>query len=444
MPRVVSALMFFPRGGSATVARALGHRLPHHGWDVTIVSGSRSGHGDAERFYDGLDVRPVTFAPEGDAPMHPSFEEREGAADVVFASVDDTTYEEHVAAWAQHLEQAGAADADALHIHHLTPINEAAARVAPDVPVIGHLHGTELLMLEEIEEGAPASWRHAEAWGERLREWAQRCDRLLLLSPSQLPRVERLLGVGADRCTVLPNGVDLDRFRPVDVRPAEHWRRHLADEPQGWGPGGEEGSIRYTAEEAERVAAHPVVLYVGRFTKVKRVGLLIRAWARVQETLAEPASLVIVGGHPGEWEGEHPATVIEQTGARDVYLAGWHSHETLPDFLSCADVLALPSVREQFGAVIVEAMACGVSPIAVDRYGPAAIVQDGETGWLVEPDDEASLAEALAHALRDRDECRRRGEASRRRAEERYGWDAIAGRLSGVLDTLSSGRPTAA
>ncbi len=52
-------------------------------------------------------------------------------------------------------EEAGAAEADVLHLHHLTPIHEAASRVAPHVPVIGHLHGTELLMLEEIADGPP-------------------------------------------------------------------------------------------------------------------------------------------------------------------------------------------------------------------------------------------------------------------------------------------------
>jgi hypothetical protein len=55
--RVLSGLLFFPRGGSATVARALAGELPAHGWDVTLVSGSTgAGLGDAEAFYDGLDV----------------------------------------------------------------------------------------------------------------------------------------------------------------------------------------------------------------------------------------------------------------------------------------------------------------------------------------------------------------------------------------------------
>ena len=51
-----------------------------------------------------------------------------------------------------------------LHLHHLTPLNEAAARVAPDVPVVGHLHGTELLMLEAIEAD-PERWAHARGVG---------------------------------------------------------------------------------------------------------------------------------------------------------------------------------------------------------------------------------------------------------------------------------------
>ena len=54
-------------------------------------------------------------------------------------------------AWARALQSAGAAHADVLHLHHLTPLYEAAARVAPGVPIVGHLHGTELLMLEAIE-----------------------------------------------------------------------------------------------------------------------------------------------------------------------------------------------------------------------------------------------------------------------------------------------------
>jgi glycosyltransferase involved in cell wall biosynthesis len=428
---VVSALMFFPRGGSAHVARALARELPAHGCEVTVVSGSLAGRGDAERFYEGCDVHAVRFD-RGDAPMHPSYEDRPDAPDPVFAAVDDAAYETHVTAWCRVLEAAGAADADVLHLHHLTPLNEAALRVAPDVPVVGHLHGTELLMLERIGDGPPEGWGHAEQWSHRMRRWARRCERLLLLSHSQLERAERVLGIDPRRCVIAPNGFDPERFAPRTVDRAAFWRHALVDDPNGWRPGHDEGSVAYGPDEAAAVAAAPVLLSVSRFTEVKRVGLLIRSFVRAREALGgtEPAaSLVLVGGYPGEWEGEHPYDAIRTTGARGVYLAGWHEHDELPDFFSAADAVVLASVREQFGSALVEGMACGLPVVAVDRFGPADIVRPGHTGWLVAPDDEAALAGALAEAIGHPDARRRRGAAARRDVTLRFAWPSLADRL---------------
>ena len=444
--RVLSALIFFPRGGSAHVARALASNLPRHGWEVTVLSGSRSdldgGRGDARSFYAGLHPHVVDFTDAlraadptaADPPMHPSFEDRADAPDVIMARLDDDAFERQVTAWARALRDAGAASFDVLHLHHLTPINEAAKRVAPEVPVVGHLHGTELLMLEAIEDGA--DWPHAAAWAERMRDWARRCERILLLSRSAEERAERLLGVDPARCLVLSNGFDPDAFGPREVDRAAHWRRHLVEEPQGWLPGGRPGSIGYTAEEVAPLAGATVLMSVGRFTGVKRTPLLIEAFAEARERVRDPAALVVVGGHPGEWEDEHPADAVARLGAKDVFLAGWHEHDELPAFLNASDVLALASVREQFGQVLVEAMACGVPPIAVDRFGPAEIVSDGETGWLVEPDDRDALRDAIVAAIDDPEERARRAAAARRVAEERYSWPALAGRLAQVLDEV--------
>src|SRR6478672_3597303 len=431
--------MFFPRGGSAHVARALARELPAHGCEVTIVSGSLPGRGDALRFYDGLDVHAVDFA-RGDAPMHPSYEDRPGAPDPVFACVGDDEYEEHVEAWGRALRQAGADDADVLHLHHLTPVHEAAARVAPDVPVVGHLHGTELLMLERIADGAPASWSHADAWARRMRRWAHRCERVLLLSRSQIERAERLLGLERSRCVISPNGFDPDRFAPRRVDRAALWQGALVDDPHGWRPGEDEGSIAYEPRDAARLADLPVLLSVGRFTEVKRTGLLIRAFARARATLPLAAALVIVGGYPGEWEGEHPYDAIRATGAPDVFLAGWHEHDELPAFFGAADAVVLASVREQFGSVLVEGMACGLPAIAVDRYGPAEIVRPGHTGWLVEPDDERGLAGALAQAVNLPAERLRRGAGARRDVLARFAWPAIADRLAGLMAEAAATR----
>ncbi len=438
------ALMFFPRGGSAHVTRSLARALPDHGWDVTVASGSvDGGHADARRFFSGLDVRTMDYtealhAPDPlahDPPMHPSFEDRADAADRVFAKVDDAGCERLVDAWAALLDEAGAAEADVIHLNHITPMHAAAARVAPDVPVVTHVHGTELLMLEAIAAGPPAGWTHAEAWSARMRRWAKGSARFILLSSTQEARMERELGIEPERCTVVPNGFDPKVFDRREIDRMEVWRRWLVEDPQGWRPGGEPGSIGYAPEDlaAFGEGSNPVLVYVGRYTAVKRIGLLIRAYARAREHFARPAPLVLLGGYPGEWEGEHPLVGIERCGLeREVFAAGWHEHDLLPDFFAASDAVVLPSVREQFGQVLVEGMACGLPAIAVDAHGPGQIVDDGKTGWLVEPDDEEGLAEVLAEAVNDEGERARRGAAAREVARRRYSWPALAGRVAGV------------
>jgi len=453
--RAVSALIFFPRGGSAHVARALARELPRYGWDVRVVSGSRGeagGYTDARDFYSGCDVRAVDFGPAldspapmryegeaGTAPMHPSYEDRPDAADRVFARLDDEDFERQVRAWGRELELADAAEADVLHIHHLTPINEAAARVAPDVPVVGQLHGTELLFLEQIERGAPEGWIHAEKWAERMRVWARRCERLLV-APGGADRAAELLGIEPERFAPAPNGFDPKRFRPREVDRTVQWRRALVDEPRGWLPGREAGSVRYSVEDLDALGDGVVLLYVGRFTDVKRLPLLIRAFERARSGFDTRAALALVGGHPGEWEGEHPAEVIESVGARDVFLAGWHDHDELPEFLNASDAVVLASVREQFGQVLVEGMACELPAVAADSFGPRLIVEDGRTGWLVARDDERAMAGALLEVVNEAGERRRRGRAARKDALERFSWPGIADSVAGVFESVSSGR----
>jgi glycosyltransferase involved in cell wall biosynthesis len=452
-------LIFFPRGGSAQVARYLARSLPRAGWEVTVACGSLGAPGDeshAETFYRGVDVRPLDYtasaqAPDplaADPPFQPSYEDRPGAPDRIFAGVPSDAYERLVATWERALDEAGAGAAHVLHLHHLTPIHEAAERSFGHVPRIGHLHGTELLMLREIGEGPPPGWEHAAEWAERMRRWAAGCERLLVLSPDAVRRVPVLLGVDPERVVWAPNGFEPEGFdrRPLTgAARLEHWHRWLVEEPRGWDESGEPGSVAYDDAALEPFrAGGPVLLYVGRYTEVKRLPLLIRAHARARERFERPAPLVLLGGFPGEWEGEHPLAVVRETGNPDVFLAGWRGHDDLPDGLNASDLLVLPSVREQFGAVIVEAMACGLPALAVDAHGPAEIVDAGETGWLVPPDDEEALAAALVEAVNGEGERRRRGERAYEAARARYSWPVLAAGLAQVYEEVAAGRPPSA
>ena len=261
-----------------------------------------------------------------------------------------------------------------------------------------------------------------------------------MLSPDAVRRVPERLGVEPERVVWAPNGFDPAGFDRRPAGPDErlaHWRRWLVEEPRGWDESGVQGSVAYREDQLEPFrAGGPVLLYVGRYTEVKRIPLLIRAHTRARERFARPAPLVLLGGFPGEWEGEHPLEVVRETGNPDVFLAGWRGHEDLPDGLNAADLLVLPSVREQFGAVIVEAMACGLPALAVNAFGPAEIVDAGDTGWLVPPDDEAALADALVEAVNDEAERRRRGERAYEVARGRYAWPALAAGLGHVYDEV--------
>ena len=413
---------------------------------MTLVAGSRSDLGEtalASCFYEGLDPRSVDFTPairsadplryEGGpwtAPIHGSYEDRPGAVDPVLAKLGEEELELQVRAWADAFEQAAGEGVDVLYLHHLTPLNEAAARTLPGVPVIGHVHGTELLMLEQVEQGPPAGWEQAEEWAERLRRWAASCRRIVVNDRGGLARAAKLLRLEEERFACVPGGFEA-AFAPGAVDRRAHWRRHLVERPRGWRPGGSPGSVAYAEADLEALEG-TVLLAVGRFTEVKRLSLLIEAFAAAQPEFEERAALVLIGGHPGEWEGEHPYEAIERTGAPGVFLAGWHGHTKLPDFLRAGDLLVHASVREQFGQVLVEAMACGLPVAAVGRGGPASIVEDPETGWLVEPDDVDGLAACMVAAVNDAEDRRRRGERARQRAVARYSWERIGAELAAL------------
>lgn len=455
---VAMTLAFYPRGGSAQVVRYLGRALQQLGTDVTVCCGSLGPPGVASHaatFFDGLQVYALDFTESvawfGDGrdpmaapvPIHPSFEDRPGVPDRVFASIESEAYERQVAAWLALLKEAGAPDI--YHVHHLTHVNDAI-RALDARPVVAHLHGTELKMLHDIRQRESGGWPHAEAWDRRLVAAAHRADRVIVISPADQQLAVDLLGLDPGRIEIVPNGVDTTAFAPSDASAADRlarWRRWLVDDPQGWDESGEPGTIAYTNEEVHRAFVgadtgdlRPVLLFVGRFLDFKRVSLLIRAYALVREALgADAPPLVIWGGYPGEWEGEHPHTVATSMGVDGVFFVGWHGHDELAIGFNCADVFVAPSVEEPFGQVYLEAMACGLPVIATNSGGPPSFVNtdpDRPNGWLVTPDDASDLAAALIEADTQTKSRTERGQNARRTVVERFDWLRIAEQVEGV------------
>jgi D-inositol-3-phosphate glycosyltransferase len=502
------AVMFYPRGGSAQVARYLSRALDKCGVSVSLLSGSLGQPGErtnAQTFYSDIDVAAVDYSAAVAAyeqgrdpiaqpvPMHPSFEEQADVPDRVFADVSPELGDHLAGAWTVAMRkrwpQAPGHAVDVLHLHHLTPLQEAAQGWWPELPLVSHLHGTELKMLDRIDrlrsiaaslgldleqmaerahsgELPPPTgldvdqrelygqvrwqrWGFGEHWAKRLRTAARASDHFFAISPHDQSEAHRLLGVDEEDVECIPNGVDVARFDRRELSAGERrerWRRWLVEDARGWDESGEPGSIRYGEHDLDAFFASdgeplPVLLYVGRFLEFKRVPLLVRAYARARPRLDVAAPLVIWGGFPGELDGEHPATVAREEGVEGVFFAGWRGHDDLPDGLACSDTLAAPSLDEPFGQVYLEAMACGVPVIATRSGGPLSFVNTepgAPNGWLVEPDHVDALAEAIVEAVNDSPGRRERSENAYRQIRRDYAWSHLAERFVEAYEALAA------
>jgi D-inositol-3-phosphate glycosyltransferase len=495
--RVTMGLLFYPRGGSAQVIKYLASALEEEGWATELVCGSLGAPGErthAETFFEGIDVRAVDYTPAVEAyergedpiafdfPLHPSFEDRPDVPDRVFAAVAPELGDHVVDAWARFLADV---NPELLHLHHVSPLQEAFGRVAPDVPLVTHLHGTDLKMIDRIDrlealarlhdtdlagmadraeagdlpplEAFPEEeselvsdtrweqFRHGRHWADRLRAAARASDGFIVISPHDRDEAERLLGADAQW---IPNGVDTELFDRRELDTDERrarWRKWLVEDPKGWEEGGEPGSLRYSDEDVEALADPdvPVLLFVGRFLDFKRVPMLLRAYAAARERFEHRAPLVIWGGFPGEWEGEHPHTVARELGVPDVFFAGWRGHGDLARGLPCCEVMVAPSKDEPFGQVYLEAMACGVPVIATRGGGPLSFVNTepgAPNGWMVGVDDEGELADAIVAAVNDSEARRERSDNAYEQIRASYSWSGLASRFTAVYEEVGSGR----
>jgi phosphatidyl-myo-inositol dimannoside synthase len=217
--------------------------------------------------------------------------------------------------------------------------------------------------------------------------------------------------------TVVPPGVDCDRFRPLSS--AER---------------------RATRERLGIPIDAAVVLGVSRLVPRKGFDTAIRAIARIAP--AFPTALLVIAGAGRDRERlEKLATELNAP----VQFLGRVPHDDLPALYGCADVFAMLCrnrwaglEQEGFGIVFVEAAAAGVPQIAGRSGGAHEAVAHGETGLIVDdPSDVAAVAKALEALLSDPDLRARLGSAARQRALAEFGYDMLARRLGVALGALA-------
>ncbi len=213
------------------------------------------------------------------------------------------------------------------------------------------------------------------------------------------------------RWTVVHNGVDLERFRPA-----------AEEEPRGLPafPGIPAGA--------------PVVALVGHMRTGKGQDVAVRAWPEVVAAVPD-AHLLLIGDGPLE-DGLRQSARELGVESRVVFAGARDDvHEILPR----STLAVLPTRMEALPTALLEAAASGIPSVATDVGGVPEVVVDGESGWLVDRPDPAEFAAVLRRALADDAECRRRGAAARRRAEELFGSSRWAERLAELYALVSAG-----
>ena len=213
--------------------------------------------------------------------------------------------------------------------------------------------------------------------------------------------------------TVIPPGVDTERFLPLSVNARRAARAHFG-----------------VADDAE------VVVGVSRLVPRKGFDVLIRSSALLART--RPLLQVLIAGSGRD--AKRLQKLIDQTSA-PVRLVGRVPGEDLPSLYGCADVSAmicrtrwLGLEQEGFGIVFSEAASCGIPQVAGESGGAAEAVADGVTGIVVdEPRDEVAVADALYRILDDHSLRLSMAEASRRRAVDEFDYGVLSRRLAAVL-----------
>jgi len=281
---------------------------------------------------------------------------------------------------------------DVVHAHNFFfRTTEAAALPGlglGGVPLVTTLH------LGRPEGGSPFLrflMRGYEATAGRVI--VRRTSHVTAVSEAVAAHARRMTG-GRVPVTTVPNGVDLDRFRPAS--PAEPVTRK-------------------------------VVLFVGRFVPNKGPDVLLRSAPAVLAQHPE-TSFLFVGDGPMHSRLERLARSLSVSHA--VHFPGLRND--VDDLMRDASVFARPSHLEGLPLTVLEAMASGLPVVATPVGGTPELVRDGETGYLVPPDDPEALAGAICSLLDDPQHARRMGRRGRATVEAGYGWDSVTERTEDV------------
>jgi glycosyltransferase involved in cell wall biosynthesis len=239
-------------------------------------------------------------------------------------------------------------------------------------------------------------------------------DRIHAISSHLRDRAVRF-GASPESITVIPNGVELERF-----------------DPAGFQDGELEALRSRLGVEGKRV-----IVSVSRLALKNGLDTLIRAFALLAPRHPD-AMLLLVGDGEDREKLESLARYLQ---VRDrVVFAGEVKPEEAPRHLAISEVFARPSLSEGLGNAFLEAMASRLPVVATPVGGIPDIVRAGENGVFCRVGDPDDAARAIAELLENREAARRMGESGRALVAREYQWDFVAERIGRLYDELLSSR----
>jgi glycosyltransferase involved in cell wall biosynthesis len=240
-----------------------------------------------------------------------------------------------------------------------------------------------------------------------MKKVINKAARIAALSTKHLRSSKVANFVNWEKVIEMPNGVDIERFKPR-VKDDRLIKKHSLEDKT-------------------------VVLFVGNLLLLKGLHILIEAVSKIKD---DNLVLLVVGG--GYEEKKFKDMVREKSMSDRVIFVGPQSPEDqLPLYYNLCDFLVLPSLRsESFGLVVIEAMASEKPAIVSALPGPTALIEEGKYGLTVTVGDSDDLKNKIEFLARNRELCVQMGRSGRQKVIEKYSWSKVNESLERAFLTI--------
>ena len=286
---------------------------------------------------------------------------------------------------------------------------EALIKQGNKKPFVHTVHGVLADEYEQAREYEYQSFRRRTAnyfmryLAKLERETAKKSTLVVTISKYSFDKIRQYYDVDGTKIRIVPNGVDIEKFKPSSNIDAAKRQFKLGNEP--------------------------CVLYVGGLIPRKGLPFLVDAAKKIVKVYSETKFLVV---GKGPLKNQLQSSISAANLSDNFNFLGSVKEGMLLVLYDCADAFVLPSTQEGQGIVLLEAQASAKPVVAFDVGGVNETVLNGETGFLVKRGSTDGLADALLKLISDKALREKMGANGRRFVAENFTWDICARKMLNV------------